>query len=192
MNTTPIIEVISVPDGYIRDYVDGKFRKDTPEEYVRQTIEKRLINEHKYKREQIKIEFSLKSGSRRRQVDIVVFPKDGPEMTQEQVWLIVECKEEKVSPESKKEGVDQLKSYMSACLNCEWGLWTNGKYKEVFRKVRVGDRYEFQEYNDIPAADGSLDDVDRPKHNTLKKAYEDNLLMVFKSCHDHIYAHAGC
>ena len=80
---------------------------------------------------------------------------------------------------------------MSACLNCEWGLWTNGKYKEVFRKVRVGDRYEFQEYNDIPAADGSLDDVDRPKHNTLKKAYEDNLLMVFKSCHDHIYAHAG-
>ena len=85
MNTTPIIEVISVPDGYIRDYVDGKFHKDTPEEYVRQTIEKRLINEHKYKREQIKIEFSLKSGSRRRQVDIVVFPKDGPEMTQEQV-----------------------------------------------------------------------------------------------------------
>ena len=80
---------------------------------------------------------------------------------------------------------------MSACPNCEWGLWTNGKYKEVLRKVRVGDRYEFQEHNDIPAADGSLEDVDRPKRNTLKKAYEDNLLMVFKTCHNHIYTTDG-
>ena len=192
MNTNPTTtQVVSVPDGQIRDYVDGKFRKDTPEEYVRQTIEKRLINEHKYKREQIKIEFRLARGSGRQRADIVVFPKGSPEMTQDQVWLIVECKEEKISPKNKKDGVKQLKSYMSACLNCEWGLWTNGKYKEVIRRVNLGDRYEFQEYNDIPAADGSLDDVDRPKHNTLKKAYEDNLLMVFKSCHDHIFAHAG-
>ena len=191
MNTTPNDEVISIPDGYIRDYVDGKSRKDTPEEYVRQTIEKRLVNEHKYKREQIKIEFGLKLGSRRPRADIVVFPKDPPELTQDHVWLIVECKSDKIEPKNRKNGVDQLKSYMSACPNCEWGLWTNGKYKEVLRKVRVGDRYEFQEYNDIPAADGSLEDVDRPKRNTLKKAYEDNLLMVFKTCHNHIYATDG-
>lgn len=37
MNTNSAeTQVISVPDGYIRDYVDGKPRKDTPEEYVRQ------------------------------------------------------------------------------------------------------------------------------------------------------------
>ena len=76
---------------------------------------------------------------------------------------------------------------MSACPNCEWGLWTNGRYKEVLRKVKVENRYEFHEYNDIPAADGSLDDIDRPKRNTLKSAYEDNLLMVFRTCHNHIY-----
>ena len=58
----PETQVISVLDGSIRDYIDGIFRKDTPEEYVRQTIEKRLINEHKYKREQIKVEFGLKLG----------------------------------------------------------------------------------------------------------------------------------
>ena len=191
MSTTPERQVISVPDGYIRDYVDGKFRKDTPEEYVRQTIEKRLINEHKYKREQIKVEFGLKLGSRRPRADIVVFPKDSPEMTQDQVWLIVECKKENVEPRNKKDGVEQLKSYMSACPNCQWGLWTNGKYKEVLRQVKVGNRFEFQEYNDIPAADGSLEDVDRPKRNTLKKAYDDNLLMVFKTCHNHIYATDG-
>ncbi len=192
MNTNPAeTQVVSVPDGSIRDYVDGKFRKDTPEEYVRQTIEKRLINEHKYKREQIKIEFGLKMGSRKPRADIVVFPKDSPEMTQDQVWLIVECKKETVEPKNRKDGVDQLKSYMSACPNCEWGLWTNGRYKEVLRKVRVEDRYEFQEYNDIPAADGTLEDIDRPKRNTLKKAYEDNLLMVFRTCHNHIYATDG-
>ena len=192
MNTNPAeMQVINVPDGSIRDYVDGKFRKDTPEEYVRQTIEKRLINEHKYKPEQIKIEFGLKLGSRRPRADIVVFPKDSPEMTQDQVWLIVECKNEKVEHQNRKNGVDQLKSYMSACPNCEWGMWTNGKYKEVLRKVKVEGKYEFREFNDIPAADGSLEDIDRPKRNTLKKAYEDNLLMVFKTCHNHIYATDG-
>ena len=194
MNTNPAeTQVISVPDGYIRDYIDGTFRKDTPEEYVRQTIEKRLINEHKYKREQIKIEFGLKLGSRRRRAsaDIVVFPEDSPEMTQDHVWLIVECKKESVSPKDKKEGVDQLKSYMSVCPNCEWGMWTNSKYKEVLRKVTVDGKYKFPEYNDIPAADGSLEDVDRPKRNTLRKAYEDNLLMVFKTCHNYIYANDG-
>ena len=130
MNTNPETQVVSVPDGSIRDYVDGKFRKDTPEEYVCQTIEKRLINEHKYKREQIKIEFGLKSGSGRPRADIVVFLKDSPEMMQDQVWLIVECKKETVEPKNRKDGVGQLKSYMNACPNCEWGLWTNGRYKE--------------------------------------------------------------
>ena len=31
--------VIVIPEGKICDYVDGKFRNDTPEEYVRQTLE---------------------------------------------------------------------------------------------------------------------------------------------------------
>lgn len=35
-------KVIVIPDGKVCDYIDGKFRNDTPEEYVRQTIEKRL------------------------------------------------------------------------------------------------------------------------------------------------------
>ena len=191
MNQNSGRKIISVPEGKIRDYIDGKIRKDTPEEYVRQTIEKRLVNEHKYKPEQIKIEFGIKSGSRRPRADIVIFPKDSPEFTQDYVELIVECKSEKVEPQNRKDGVGQLQSYMSACLNCEWGMWTNGKHKEVWRKVEIGGRSEFQEYNDIPPADGSLEDVDRPKRNTLKRAYEDNLLMVFRTCHNHIYAADG-
>ena len=184
-------QVIKVPDGQICDYIDENFRKNTPEEYVRQTIEKRLVNEHKYKREQIRIEFGLKLGSRRPRADIVIFSKDSPELTQDYVWLIVECKSEEVEPKNRKDGVEQLKSYMSACPNCEWGMWTNGKYKVVLRKEKVGGRYEFTEFNDIPPADGSLEDIDRPKRNKLKKAYEDNLLMAFKTCHNHIYVTDG-
>ena len=191
MSTKPEGKVIKVPDGEICDYIDGKFRKDTPEEYVRQTIEKRLVNEHKYKPEKIKIEFGLKLGSRRPRADIVIFPKDSPELTQDYIWLIVECKNEKIEPQNKKDGVEQLKSYMSVCPNCEWGMWTNSKYKEVLRKVKIEGIYVFQEYNDVPPADGSLEDVDRPKRNKLKKAYEDNLLMVFKTCHNHIYVADG-
>ena len=52
-------KVIVIPEGKICDYIDGKFRNDTPEEYVRQTIEKRLINEHKYLPNQIKFEILL-------------------------------------------------------------------------------------------------------------------------------------
>ena len=39
----PEQKVVVIPDGKICDYIDGKFRNDTPEEYVRQTIEKRLV-----------------------------------------------------------------------------------------------------------------------------------------------------
>ena len=45
-------KVIVIPERKICDYIDGKFRNDTPEEYVRQTVEKRLVNEHKYFPEQ--------------------------------------------------------------------------------------------------------------------------------------------
>ena len=58
-------KVIVIPKGKICDYIDGKFRNDTPEEYVSQTIEKRLVNEHKYSTKQICIEYTLQLGSRK-------------------------------------------------------------------------------------------------------------------------------
>ena len=91
-----------------------------------------------------------------------------------------------------KDGVEQLKSYMSACPNCEWGMWTNGKQKEVFHKyVNDKGQIDFMDYNDIPSADGNLDDINRPKRTSLKNAYDDNLLFVFKTCHNHIHINDG-
>lgn len=185
-------KIITIPDGKICDYIDGKFRNDTPEEYVRQTIEKRLINEHKYVASQVRIEYTLQLGSRKPRADIVIFDKDCTDFKQEHIRIIIECKKETVEARNAKEGVEQLKSYMSACPNCEWGMWTNGKQKEVFRKY-VDDKGQisFMEYNDIPSADGNLDDINRPSRTSLKNAYDDNLLFVFKTCHNHIHVNDG-
>lgn len=185
-------KLIVIPEGKICDYIDGKFRNDTPEEYVRQNIEKRLVNEHKYTKDRIAVEFTVNVGSRKPRADIVIFSSKAPSLTQDNIQTIIECKRESVLPTAKKDGVGQLQSYMSACPNCEWGMWTNGKHKEVFRKiVNENGKIEFAEFNDIPSADGRIEDIDRPKRHTLKNAVEDNLLFVFKTCHNHIYVTDG-
>jgi type I restriction enzyme M protein len=65
--------IISVPEGKLRDYINGTIRPDTPEEYVRQTVEKRLINEHKYLKDQIKIEYGVQMGVGKKRADLVIF-----------------------------------------------------------------------------------------------------------------------
>ncbi len=187
--------IISIPEGKLRDYIDGTIRVDTPEEYVRQTVEKRLINEHKYSKEQIKIEYGVQMGSGKKRADIVIFPKDSTaeeRKVQDNIWLVIECKKEAVKPTDKNNGVEQMKSYMAACGNCEWGMWTNGMHKEVWRRVRNEQgKYIYEEFNDIPSADGTTDENERPNRNTLIKAYEDNLLFTFKTCHNIIYVNEG-
>lgn len=184
--------VVVIPEGKICDYIDSTLRNDTPEEYVRQNIEKRLVKEHMYAKERIAVEFPLQVGSRKLRADLVVFGQDQPEQTQENIHIIIECKKDTVDASDKNEGVGQLKSYMAACLNCEWGMWTNGKTKEVFQKVDNGrGEKEFREFNDIPSANGSIKEIDRPERHTLKSSVEDNLLFVFRTCHNHIYVVDG-
>lgn len=185
-------KVIVIPDGKICDYIDGKFRNDTPEEYVRQTIEKRLVNEHKYLPSQVKIEYTLQVGSRKPRADIVIWDRDVAEQSQGNIKLIIECKKETVNANNAKDGIAQLQSYMSVCPNCEWGMWTNSKQKFVFRKtIDESGKINFMDFNDIPSADGNLDDVNRPSRKSLKNASDDNLLFVFKTCHDSIYVNDG-
>jgi type I restriction enzyme M protein len=187
-----VAALVVIPEGKICDYIDNKFRNDTPEEYVRQNIEKRLVNEHKYPRDRIAVEHMLNLGSGKPRADIVIFAEQAPDRGQAHIEIIVECKKETVLPTARKDGVGQLQSYMSACPNCEWGMWTNGKYKEFFRKIVSADgRITYEEFNDIPSVGGTLEDIDRPKRHTLKSAVEDNLLFVFRTCHNHIYVTDG-
>jgi type I restriction enzyme M protein len=71
-------------------------------------------------------------------------------------------------------------------------MWTNGRQKEVLKKYKNDKgKYDYMEYNDIPSADGNIEDINRPNRTTLKNASGDNLLFVFKTCHNHIYANDG-
>lgn len=100
------VQVITVPEGKLRDYIDGVFRKDTPEEYVRQNIEKRLVNEHQYPKALIKIELPIKVGSTNKRVDIAIFPKGCTDFTQENIQLIVECKRKTLAQTTGKKALD--------------------------------------------------------------------------------------
>ncbi len=186
--------IIIIPEGKVRDYIDGTIRNETPEEYVRQTVEKRLVIEHKYTKRQIGIEYTVKMGNGKKRADIVVFPNnctDEDKKDQHKIFIIIECKKEAVKPTDSKEGIEQLKTYMSACLNCKWGMWTNGKHKTVYKKVQTPQGIEFDECNDIPSADGSNNDDERPIRTSLTKATDDNLLFTFRTCHDIISVNEG-
>ena len=183
--------ITTIPDGKLVDFIDQKIRSDTPEEYVRQNIERRLVLELGFKSTQIAIEFSVKIGSSRKRADIVIY-KEGKTHAQENVWIIIECKRDSVEPTSKNDGVEQLQTYMSACPNAEWGMWTNGISKYVYRKVKdEKGNIKFDEPNDIPSKGRSLKEIDRPTRESLKFATEDNLLFSFKTCHNHIYVNDG-
>ena len=188
-------KILVIPEDKVRDYVDGTIRNDTPEEYVRQTVEKRLVNEHKYIKERIAVEYPVQMGSGKKRADIVIFPdgvSEEQKKDQQNISIIIECKKEAVKPSDKDNGLDQLKTYMSACNNCEWGMWTNGLHKTVYKKsVDEKGHFVFDEYNDIPSADGSTDENERPNRNTLKKAFDDNLLFTFRTCHNIIYINEG-
>ena len=115
-----------IPAGKIRCFVTKKLRKDTPEENVRQRWARSLVEEYGYDVEDLAVEFSVKMGTQRKRTDIVVF-KPGGSRKQDTVATIVEAKREDVSPKDKAEGVDQLKSYMSACSSCRYGLWVGSE-----------------------------------------------------------------
>lgn len=179
-----------VPDGKVVDFLTGRFVRDTPEEYVRQNIEKALIRQYLYDPVNAIPEFPIKVGSSRKRVDIAIF-KPGSEHSQENAWLIVETKSADTKPSNAKEGVEQLKSYMAACVNCEFGLWTNGDDRFCFAKRTSKTGHHFDEIIDIPALGQTEIDAQRPKLRDLMPATGDNLMFAFRRCHNKIAGAQG-
>ncbi|HEY1607339.1 MAG TPA: N-6 DNA methylase [Allosphingosinicella sp.] len=181
---------LGVPEGMVVDFLTGQFVRDTPEEYVRQNIEKALVRQYQYDPSDIAPEFPIKVGSSRKRVDIVIFKPDADHV-QQNGWLLVETKSADTKPSNAKEGVAQLQSYMAACVNCEYGLWTNGDDRICFakRKAKVG--YQFDEIIDIPTIGQTEADAQRPKLRDLMPVTGDNLLFAFRRCHNKIAGAQG-
>lgn len=165
--------------GYIRDFITDAWVKATPENKEAKVIfEERLVKEYGYSKDQIQPEFNIKKGSKYiGPADIVVF-RDEKNKNQEDIYIIVECKRKE-----RTDGIEQLKSYL-APTQAKYGVWFNGNeiaylkhldkppyYKEVLHLPRRGEKEGF------------------PKRSELKPVT--NLLSVFKTCHNYIYAAEG-
>ncbi|WP_251231683.1 N-6 DNA methylase [Adlercreutzia aquisgranensis] len=175
----------------ILDFIDGTTqRKDTPEERVRQEILKSLVREYGYKKDQIEVEYSIKFGSSRKAVDAAIW-KPGQAHTQEGIYIIVECKDPKTKSRGRKDGVDQLHSYASACMNSTYGMWTNGDELLTFRYViDKSDKRVPDPVPDLPHAGGEVPN-DAPRFDQLRPAASDSLLYSFRRCHNYIAGNQG-
>ncbi len=171
-----------VPAGRIRCFVTKKLRKDTPEENVRQRWARSLVDEYGYDVADMAVEFSVKMGSLRKRADIVVFKPGGPRR-QDTVVVVVEAKSKNASPNDKAEGVDQLKSYMSACSACRFGLWV-GAEKLAYEKSGDG---RMEDTTDIPRFGDTQPQP--PKFHELTPATD--LKASLRRCHNYIYANQG-
>lgn len=165
--------------GYVRDFITSAWIKATPENREAKIVfEERLVKEYGYSLGQIQPEFNIQKGSKTiGPADIVVF-RDEKHKNQEDIYIIIECKRKE-----RTDGIEQLKSYL-APTQAKYGVWFNGNeiaylkhldkppyYKEVLHLPRKGEKEGF------------------PRRTELKPVT--NLLSVFKTCHNHIYATEG-
>ena len=171
-----------VPPGYIRCYVTKSHRKDTPEENVRQRWARSLCDEYGYGISDMAVEFPIRMGSSKKRADIVVF-KAGANHVQENIIIIVEAKRDDVLVQDRSDGVDQLKSYLAACVACRHGLWVGKERMAVLKES--GD--QFVTVADIPRFGDSK--PRRPSRSDLVVAHD--LASSFRRCHNYIHANGG-
>ena len=176
-----------IPPGKLRCVVTGKLRDDKPEENVRQRIARSLLDEYGYAKEDLELEFQVQLGRSKKRADLAIFPPE-VEHSQQNVFAIVECKTEKVKPTDRDNGVEQLKSYMAASLNCRFGLWIGSELQAWEKLAGADKKLEFLEASDIPRFGF---DSPQPLAFTELVPAHDELIAVFKRCHNYIYGNEG-
>jgi type I restriction enzyme M protein len=189
----PLVETI--PPGRVKCIITGKLRRDTPEEHVRQRIARSLLDGYGYEKADIEVEYTIKEGStkgkKRPRIDVAIF-RPGDAHIQNNVFIAVECKRPDIKPSDIKDGTEQLCSYMSLCINCQYGMWVGSTF-QVIEKVEVnrGGRkeYNYDDASDIPRRGHITPET--LTFDNLSPAREDELTVVFRRCHDYIYGNQG-
>ncbi len=157
----------------------------TPEEKVRQSYIKILIEDYSYPREDIRTEYPVKrSPSDTRKslpVDIAVLENGKPK-------IFIETKKPTVS-----EGVEQLKNYMDFVEDVRYGVWTNGDEEEdeigihYIEKVVSDKKIDYIDIFNIPEK-GFYGIEEQLKKSDLKPT--NNLKNIFKQMRGFIAANA--
>jgi len=173
------VDELQEKEGKIYDVVRQKWIKATQEEKVRQALITSITKDLGYPLERIREEVPIKMGSTyaSKKADVVVFT----DRTYETHYIIFECKKP-----TRKDGVEQLKSYMSA-TGVPYGAWTNGT-EEVFMFRKEPNIFEYLPR--IPSITEDIDDVMQPlKKGDLKPI--ENLKEMVQELENTVLANAG-
>lgn len=159
--------------------------KLNPEEIVRQLYLYKVINEYKYPKSRIQVEYSVHFGREVKRADIVIMDK----IQITTPYIIVEVKKPKL-----KEGKEQLKSYCNA-TGSTMAVWTNGSQVSYFHRK---DPNYFEPIPNIPTSDKSLKDilqVDFTFDNLIEidilKTQKKSLKDIILDMEDEVLANAG-
>ena len=185
-------DVAELKEGYIFDKatskpVDGR----KPEEAVRQEYERILYEDYDYDYQQMDIEVSIQRGEKNSEknkterADIVIYRTSDKNKREqnENILGIVETKRP-----TRKEGVKQLTSYMSA-TSCYWGVWTNGKEIEyLYRNQKTGEILRNFVYQ-IPKRGEKFEDIGKISKDKLKPAR--NLKLIFGRMLNTLYSNTN-
>ena len=155
----------------------------TPEEEIRFLLVNRLISEYGYSSEQIDLEVEVKSGqtTASKRADIIVFRSGKSRAPEVNAYIICEVKSR-----DKKNGLDQLETYMNN-TTAEFGIWWNGE--DIIHIHRLKEPHKFEEIPDIPRKGETIEDVGTWDKGDLVIATD--LIKVFNTIHNHIYANEG-
>lgn len=162
------------------DYITKEPITNTPENREAKVVfEKRLHEEYSYSLSQMLPEFRIQKGSKLiGPADIVIF-HDSQNKTQENIYIVIECKRK-----NRRDGIEQLKTYLAGCESAEYGVWFNGDDIVYIRRLKKAPHWKTI-YN-IPRSGEKLG---LPRKDSLKPATE--LVKVFETCHNHIYVNDG-
>lgn len=149
-----------------------------PEEVVRQMVLDWLIDGLGYPEAHISLEHPVHMGStvHDKPADIMVFT----DATKDRAWMAVEVKKP-----ARKDGVEQLKSYMNA-EGALFGYWTNGVDKRFLLRSEPND-FSKPIWR-LPAYGETLNDIDEPLTKAKLEPVKD-LYAVFKDIEQEILSH---
>lgn len=110
----------ALQDGKIIDFIDGKLRKDTETEQVRQNFERTLVEEYRYTPKDVSVNFKIKvmEGSKKvtKTISLVVFhEKRADKPTQDDVHILISVAKPKTQPTDLSGGTDDLEKMLIAC-----------------------------------------------------------------------------
>ena len=159
-------------------YVEGG--KSNPEEIVRQLWVWKLINYYGYDPEQIRCEIPVQFGSEvpTKYADIAVYRKTDLET----VKILFEVKKPK-----RKDGIEQLKSYLGAKGN-PIGVWSNGADKLILYKPQNKD---FDTLSEVPKVKEEANNVLEIKRTLANLRTQFNFKKIVQDLEELVLADSG-